>query len=185
MPDFSRVTLETAGLCLRPLEHDDSDALYAIHSDPEVMKYSPIRPWTSAEQANELVEGSLTAMRAGSQLCFGIVSSSACKVVGTCTLFHIYKVSRRAEVGFVLAKSFWGRGYMTEALSTLIDYGFSVLNMNRIEADTDPRNLAATKLLERLGFVKEGQLRERWIVEGEKSDSAMYGLLRRDWKRST
>jgi len=74
---------------------------------------------------------------------------------------------------------------MTEALSTLIDYGFSVLNMNRVEADTDPRNLAATKLLERLGFIKEGQLRERWIVEGAKSDSAMYGLLRRDWKRST
>lgn len=184
MPDFGRVMLDTASLRLRPLDHADADAPYAIHSDPQVMKYSTIRPWSSVEQAHELVERSLAAMRAGSQLCFGIVPTSAGMVVGTCTLFHIYKASRRAEVGFVLGKSFWGRGYMTEALSGLLDCGFSTLDMNRVEADTDPRNLAAAKLLERLGFVKEGHLRERWIVDDEESDRAMYGLLRREWRAS-
>lgn len=184
MPDFSQVTLETSSLRLRPLEPSDADALYAIHSDPEVMKYSGTQPWNSVKQAHELVERSLAGMRAGSQLCFGIIPSSASMVVGTCTLFHLYKASRRAEVGFVLGKSSWGRGYMTEALCALLDYGFSTLDMNRVEADTDPRNLAAVKLLERLGFVKEGQLRERWIVDGAKSDSAVYGLLRSEWKAS-
>jgi RimJ/RimL family protein N-acetyltransferase len=55
------------------------------------------------------------------------------------------------------------------------------LGLNRIEADTDPRNLAATRVLEKLGFMREGLLRERWITAGQKSDSALYGLLRSDW----
>jgi [ribosomal protein S5]-alanine N-acetyltransferase len=53
MPDFSQVMLDTASLRLRPMEHSDADALYAIHSDPQVMKSSTIRPWSSAEQAHE------------------------------------------------------------------------------------------------------------------------------------
>ena len=68
-----------------------------------------------------------------------------------------------------------------EALRGFIDYAFGVLAMNRIEADIDPRNARSAKSLERLGFVKEGFLRERWIVAGEVSDTALYGLLRRDW----
>jgi len=72
---------------------------------------------------------------------------------------------------------------MSEALRALLDYGFSSLDLNRVEADTDPRNLAAAKMLERLGFAKEGHLRERWIVGDEKSDTALYGLLKGDWAR--
>jgi RimJ/RimL family protein N-acetyltransferase len=55
------------------------------------------------------------------------------------------------------------------------------MGLHRIEADIDPRNTASARCLERLGFVKEGLLRERWIVEGEVSDSAIYGLLQPDW----
>jgi ribosomal-protein-alanine N-acetyltransferase len=71
---------------------------------------------------------------------------------------------------------------MHEALSALLDYAFTELDLNRIEADTDPRNARSTRLLERLGFSKEGLFRERCIVDGEVSDSAMYGLLRREWR---
>jgi RimJ/RimL family protein N-acetyltransferase len=74
---------------------------------------------------------------------------------------------------------------MHEALSALLDYGFTELNLNRVEADTDPRNERSARLLERLGFSKEGLFRERFIVDGEVSDSAMYGLLRRDWNQDS
>jgi RimJ/RimL family protein N-acetyltransferase len=70
---------------------------------------------------------------------------------------------------------------MHEALTAFIGYGFAALDLNRLEADTDPRNERSMRLLERLGFAKEGHFRERWIVGGEVSDAAMYGLLRRDW----
>jgi GNAT acetyltransferase-like protein/glutathione-dependent formaldehyde-activating enzyme len=80
-----------------------------------------------------------------------------------------------------LASRAWGCGYMYEALSALLDYGFTELNLNRVEADTDPRNERSTRLLARLQFFREGLFRERCIVDGEISDAAMYGLLRRDW----
>jgi RimJ/RimL family protein N-acetyltransferase len=78
---------------------------------------------------------------------------------------------------------------MNEALRAVIDLAFDHrpgapfddLQLNRIEADVDPRNAASCRALERLGFLREGLLRERWIVGGEVSDSAMYGLLRADW----
>jgi ribosomal-protein-alanine N-acetyltransferase len=85
-------------------------------------------------------------------------------------------------VGYSLASAEWGNGYMQEALTALLDYGFSELDLNRVEADVDPRNAASGRSLERLGFRREGLLRERWIVGGEVSDTALYGLLRKDWE---
>ncbi len=71
---------------------------------------------------------------------------------------------------------------MNEALRTLVDHAFGTLNLNRLEADIDPRNHASAKTLERLGFQQEGHLRERWIVGDEISHTAFYGLLRREWE---
>lgn len=69
-----------------------------------------------------------------------------------------------------------------EALRALLDHGFGALQLNRIEADIDPRNAASACSLERLGFTREGLLRERWIVDGEVSDTSLYGLLARQWR---
>jgi len=71
---------------------------------------------------------------------------------------------------------------MHEALQALLGFAFQILELNRLEADIDPRNLASAKTLERLGFQKEGHLRERWIVNDEVSDTDLYGLLHRDWE---
>ncbi|MGF6919962.1 RimJ/RimL family protein N-acetyltransferase [Paraburkholderia sp. 40] len=87
---------------------------------------------------------------------------------------------RRAEIGFSLKRKHWGNGFMREAASAIIEHGFGTLNLHRIEADIDPRNSASARLLERLGFIREGLLRDRWIVGDEVSDSALYGLLERD-----
>lgn len=79
-----------------------------------------------------------------------------------------------------MASHAWGKAYMDEALRALLSYGFNDLKFNRVEADIDPRNEASARSLERLGFRKEGHLRERWIVGDEVSDTALYGLLHRD-----
>ena len=76
-----------------------------------------------------------------------------------------------------MARARWGHGYMLGALRALVAIRVGELGLNRI----DPRNAASARSLERLGFVKEGHLRERWIVDGEVSDSDLYGLLRSDW----
>lgn len=124
-----------------------------------------------------MIESSLEGLVSGSHAQLGIELKCARRVIGTCTLFNFHEQSRRAEVGYILHREFWGNGYMTEALSYLIDYAFAKLGLNRLEADIDPRNAASARLLERLGFVREGLLRQRWIVGDEVSDTGFYGLL--------
>jgi len=97
-------------------------------------------------------------------------------------VFAIDETSRRAEIGYHLAASAQGKGYMHEALSRFAAHLFDALRLRRLEAEIDPRNVPSAKVLERLGFQREGLLRERWRVAGEISDSAVYGLLARDWQ---
>ena len=91
--------------------------------------------------------------------------------IGTVTLYSLDAQCRRADVG-----------YANEAVAALLDWGFEHLELNRVEADIDPRNTPSARLLERLGFLREGHLRERWIVDGEICDSWIYGLLRAGWQ---
>ncbi len=182
--DFSRLRLATARLLLRPLRETDAHAVYAIRSDPEVMRYHSSGPWTSLEPARALIARDTAAMACGEHLRLGLTLNEDgpdATLIGSCCLFHLDRANRRAEIGYELHRSVWGLGYMQEALQALLQFAFSSMTLNRIEADIHPDNLASARTLERLGFLREGLLRERWIVEGEVSDTAMYGLLQRDW----
>ena len=118
-------------------------------------------------------------MESGNVVAWGIAKEQ--EVIGTVALHKLDFEQGRCELGYMLGRSHWGQGLASEAISLAIDYAFSRLNLRRLEADIDPRNTASQKLLERLGFQQEGYLRERWIVEGEISDSVLFGLLRREW----
>lgn len=180
MHAFPDLPLHTARLELRPLRETDVPALFAIHSDAQAMRYWDHTIWTSDERGRAMVARDRAAT-ARDHLRLGIAPAAGGDVIGTCALWRINVQSRRAEIGYILAPRAWGHGYMHEALSALLAYAFAVLDLQRVEADTDPRNDRSTRLLERLGFVREGLFRERCIVDGEVSDSAMYGLLRREW----
>ncbi len=181
MPDFSKTRLATPRLELRPLTPDDAPVLFAIHSDPLVMRYWSTPPWPSIDTANEFIARDIAVMAAGDYVRLGIVCIDNATLVGSCTLYQLHEQCRRGEFGFALARSAWGQGYAHEASGALLRFGFKTLNLNRVEADVDPRNEASVKCLTRLGFVQEGLFRQRWIVGGHICDSAMYGLLRCDW----
>ena len=156
-------------------------ALFAIHSDPLVMRYWSTPPWESIDAAHALIARSIAALKDGEYFQFGIEHRGEGRLVGKCAIFDLAPQCRRAEIGYGLARQDWGCGYAREALSALLRFGFEALDLNRVEADVDPRNLRSLRVLERLGFKNEGVLRERWIVGGEVSDSAIYGLLKRDF----
>jgi [ribosomal protein S5]-alanine N-acetyltransferase len=180
MPAFDSLRLRTPRLLLRPLAAADAPALFAIFSDPHVMRYWATPPWREFAQAEASIAQDLEDMPRGEHLRLGLERADGGALVGTCSLFSFHAASRRAEIGYALASSAWGRGYMHEALQALVGHAFGALALNRLEADIDPRNAASARALERLGFRAEGLLRERWIVDGEVSDSALYGLLARD-----
>jgi RimJ/RimL family protein N-acetyltransferase len=181
MASFSDLSLPTSRLLLRPLKPSDADALFAIFSDPQVMRYWSSAPWESVEFSKAYIERDQQAMAEGRHVRLAITARNDSAFLGTCTLFDHVTQCRRAEVGFGLSPSAWGKGYATEAVGELLAFGFTTMELNRVEADIDPRNSASARCLQRLGFTKEGHLRERWIVAGEVSDSALYGLLRAEW----
>ena len=137
---------------------------------------------TGHDQAAARLDAIVKQYEIGDVLQMGIEHKADGVLVGTCTLHQIHRQNRRAELGYALGSAWWGRGLMHEALVAFVGHAFGRMKLHRLEADIDPRNAASAKSLERLGFHREGYLRERWIVAGEVSDSALYGLLARDWQ---
>jgi ribosomal-protein-alanine N-acetyltransferase len=181
MASFLDTRLSTARLLLRPMRSTDAPALFAIFSDAQTSRYLSRPPWTSIEQAHEKLAFDAAGMAAGEHLCLGLERIATGEFIGNCALFKLDAQCRRAEIGYTLARPEWGSGLMHEALTALLNHGFDAMNLNRVEADIDPRNAGSARTLERLGFTREGYLRERWIVGGEVSDTALYGLLAREW----
>lgn len=174
-------TLDTPRLRLRWLEERDVDDLYAIFSDPEVMRYWSSPPYTGRAQAEELLAGIGECFRGGGLYQWGVARRADDRVIGTCTLAGIDRSNLRAEIGFALGRAHWGGGLMIEATSGLLDFAFGPLGLARMEADVDPNNHASLRLLEKLGFQREGYMRERWRVGGGVQDSVFLGLLAREW----
>ncbi|ROZ76245.1 N-acetyltransferase [Ramlibacter sp. WS9] len=178
-------TIETSRLTIRLVTQADLPALLEYNSDEAVTRYLPYGNWNGIDDAQEWLGRATTRLAAGEALQFVAVLRETGHVVGSCLLFHFDESSRRAEVGYLLGRKHWGAGYMFEAMKALVDFAFAQMNLRRLEAEIDPRNTSSAELLERLGFVQEGLLRQRWDLKGEVSDSGLYGLLRADWNRRT
>jgi RimJ/RimL family protein N-acetyltransferase len=178
---FVLPVLQTARLELRAIAAGDIDALFAIHSDPQTMRYGSRGPYTSAEELQSHFEKTELAAVDRPQLRWCLARREDGKAIGTCSLYDIDAGNLRADVGYILSRDAWGQGLMREALTAALDYSFEVMNLRRIEADIDPRNAASIAVLKKLGFQREGLLKERWLVEGEVCDSLMMGLLRSSW----
>ncbi|MFN4115470.1 MAG: GNAT family N-acetyltransferase [Inhella sp.] len=189
MTDRRTLTLDTARLQLRALQPADAPALFAIHAAPEFARYWSSPPWTALTQAEQLIAQDQIDLATGEHIRLGIVRKADGALLGSCALDKLHGSNRRAEIGYGLGPAYWGSGYALEAVRVLLDFGFADaaaggLGLHRVEADIDPENRGSAKLLERLGFSLEGRLRERWIVAGVISDSAIYGLLQCDWRRA-
>ena len=146
-----------------------------------------MRYWSSPAlsdlmQAGDKIASIMAHYETGELYQLAVVRKSDGQMIGSCTLHQMHVQNRRAEVGYALGRPYWGSGYMHEAMTALVGYAFGPMKLHRLEADIDPRNKSSAKSLERLGFQREGHLRERWIVGDEVSDSALYGLLASEWR---
>jgi RimJ/RimL family protein N-acetyltransferase len=176
-------TIEAERIRLRPIEESDVEELYSIFSDPKVMRYWSRTPLESVDEALALLHEIQKSNQQRSILKWGVALKPTNNLVGTVTLFNLDLAQDRAEIGYAQAQAYWGHGYIHEALQALLTYAFEEMQLRRLEADVDPRNVASIKTLVRLGFEREGYLRERWHVGGETQDALFYGLLKRQWIR--
>jgi [ribosomal protein S5]-alanine N-acetyltransferase len=175
-------TLHTARLLLRPFAETDADAIYALQSNARVLHYWDSPPWTEYSQAAAFIAACRKMEEDGSGARFAVETRNSNSFVGWCSMFRWNPVYRSLGIGYCFDEPVWGNGYATEAVRAMLNWAYESLDLNRVEAELDTRNAASARVLEKLGFEREGLRREDCIVSGEVSDSWIYGLLKRDWK---
>jgi ribosomal-protein-alanine N-acetyltransferase len=172
--------LLTSRLRLRPFGEADLDALFAMHGSTHVMRYWDGPPWSERASAERFVEKCRLMAEQGSGVRVAVDRDSDGTFIGWCSLTGWNQDYRSAAMGYCFDKAAWGHGYATEAGGAVLRWAFETLNLNRVQAETDTRNAASARVLEKLGFSREGTLRENCVVNGDVSDSWVYGLIRRD-----
>ncbi|EGD43289.1 acetyltransferase, GNAT family [Nocardioidaceae bacterium Broad-1] len=173
-------TLRTSRLLLRPFTEADAEPLYELQSDAHVLRYWDSPPWTERTRADQFIARSHQMAEEGSSARVAIERDSA--FLGWCTLNSWNPEFRSASLGYCLGEAAWGQGFATEAAGALLAWAFDTLDLNRVQAEADTRNAPSARVLEKLGFRLEGTLREDCVVNGDVSDSWVFGLLRREWR---
>jgi [ribosomal protein S5]-alanine N-acetyltransferase len=181
MPLPSFPNIDAARVAVRAVAKPDLADLHEVNGDDEVTRFLPYATWRTPEDAASWL-ARMQALRAngsGEQLV--IERTSDRKVIGTVLVFKHDEASSRVELGYVLGRAHWRRGYATEALRAVCEHCFSALGMRRIEAEVHADNTASNALLLALGFTHEGLLRQRWVARGVAYDTNFYGCLAEDW----
>ena len=174
-------TIETDRLRLRPFELGDVDDVLAYARDPEFSRYVLMPHPYSRRDAEQYLARELTREWV-SEPGWAIELGDA--VVGSVSLGIDFD-NRRATMGYGIASRHRGKGLMPEAARAVIDAAFQALpDLNRVWAFADARNVASTRVMQKLGMRSEGMLRAHDVRDGELLDRAVYGLLRAEWEAS-
>ena len=168
--------LETERLRLRPLESADAPFLFPILNDPEVMAHWDVPEIDDPELVRIIVEGQVTAAHEGRALHWTIRTLAGDEFLGACDVSDIDRWHKRAEIGFILKRGAWGRGYALEAMRAVIGYA-AAMGVRRLCARTHLGNRRSDALLEKLGFEQEGLLRGHVLRDGEHRDCRLFGML--------
>jgi RimJ/RimL family protein N-acetyltransferase len=175
-------TLSTDRLLLRPFADTDADALWRLHSNARVLRYWDSPPWTDPARAERFLAVCREMADEGTGVRLAIDRQADGVFLGWITLSRWNPTHHAASLGYCFDEPAWGHGYATEAARAVLGWAFDTLDLNRVQAEADTRNVASARVLQKLGFVREGTLREDCVVDGEVSDSWVFGLLRREWR---
>ncbi|RZI42279.1 N-acetyltransferase [Herbaspirillum sp. HC18] len=174
--------LRTSRLKLRQITRADAPALFAIHSDIDWMCWYGVDPVASLEQAEQLADLFAGWSTAGTGFRWALERREDKRLIGTCGLFRWNKSWRNCVIGYEIHRDWHGQGYMREALEAVLDYGFDMMALHRVQAETHPDNAASIGLATRLGFRFEGVHREQAYWNHRFHDLNCYSLLEPDWR---
>lgn len=176
--------LETDRLILRQLTLADTDFVFHQFSDPQVCQYLMDEPPVATMEEAQGIINFFMNPEEKKRVRWGIVRKADQRLIGTCGFHNWHQAYYRAEIGYDLAPDCWGQGMMGEALRVVIDHGFRRMELNRLDAYIYVDNPRSIGLAEKLGFKREGLLRDYFCLDGVFYDHYLYGLLRRDWESS-
>lgn len=105
------------------------------------------------------------------------------KMIGSCEINIRDTTNKIGEISYIINPEYWGKGYATESATQLLNFGFQILKLHRIYATCDPRNIGSSRVLQKIGMVQEGKMRENLLLRDGWRDSLLYGILFQDWQR--
>jgi ribosomal-protein-alanine N-acetyltransferase len=173
--------IETEHLRLREIQFSDADTLHEAFADDDVMYYFGAMPHTARAETVNMIRQMHGWYARRVAIRWAITRKGEDELLGTCGFHQFDKGFYRAEIGYELRKQFWRQGIMTEALRGLLDFGFNMLNLRRIEATVDGDNEKSKRLLHKLGFAYEGCRKERFFHRDIFWDEHHFGLLKTDY----
>jgi len=186
MFDYSAFpTLETERLRLREIVPMDTADIFVIRGDYEVTRYNIGAAYEDATEARDLIRTMTRLYLEAKELRWGVTLNSQYggddTVIGMCGFNYWHRVDRRASIGFDLARAYWRRGIMREAVREILGFGFTEMDLNRVEADVSVENVACIHLLKQFGFTQEGRQRQQYYDDSAFHDLLLFGLLREEW----
>lgn len=168
--------IETERLTLRAMQHDDYDRMHAMRTDDDVQRFIN-RPKDTPDRTREVMNMIISECEANNSITWVISPKGSNLLMGTVGLWRVDKMHHKAEIGYMMFKEYWGQGFLTEALTPVMEYGFKVMKVHRVEGVVHPGNAASINVLKKQGFVKEGYFREDYYSEGVFMDSEYYAVL--------
>jgi ribosomal-protein-alanine N-acetyltransferase len=175
--------LETERLLLRRIDKNDADEVLAMRGNPEIMKYIPRPLAKTKEDALEHIAMIEEKIIENIGINWGITIKGSNKIIGIIGHYRIQPENHRSEIGYMSLPEFNGKGYITEAIKAVVEYGFEQMNLHSIEAVIDPDNIASERVLQKNGFVKEAHILENELWDDKFWDTVIYSLLRRNFKK--
>lgn len=169
--------LETERLILRQLNSHDAEDLFEYFSQDQVMEYYDLETFKTLEDSQNIIKYFNNEFEKGKGFRWALELKSEKKVIGTCGYHNWFPEHFRAEIGYELNPKFWRNSYMKEAILPILIYGFESMRLHRIDAFTDPANIASEKLLHSLKFKDEGILRDYFFEKGKFVDAKIFGLI--------
>ncbi|MEQ8673750.1 MAG: GNAT family protein [Aggregatilineales bacterium] len=178
--------IETDRLCLRRITVDDTSAWAVVFEHPDVTRFLvDFDTSISTRQAvEEIIQWADTIYEKRMGIRWAITLKADDAFIGSCG-FHLYSAHNRcAEIGYELHRDHWQQGIMTEALMSVLQFGFEFLKLHRIEANVTAGNLASAGLLRRFGFTMEGTWRDKVFADGKFHDLWQFSILENEMRQA-
>jgi ribosomal-protein-alanine N-acetyltransferase len=172
--------LQTLRLRLQQLEEKDAERLFMMRSNKEIMKYICRPIAKNVDDALQLIKAINASIEKNECANWGIFLQENNLLIGSIGFVRVKKEHYRGEIGYLLDTAFHQKGFMSEALKVVLQYGFSEVKFHSVEAIIEPENIASANLLKKHGFLQEALFKEDYYFEGKFLDTAVYSLLERD-----
>jgi ribosomal-protein-alanine N-acetyltransferase len=169
--------LRTERIVLRRYVPADFAAIHAYAGDPEVTRYSTWGPNDEAASRKFLEYALASQSVADGRYSFAIARPVSDELIGGCSVELVDTHHGRAELGYVVAREWWGQGLATEAAGLLKSFAFDSLGVHRLQATCHPDNIGSMRVLEKTGFTFEGRLRDHMLMRGQWRDSLLYAVV--------